>query len=169
MNKFPNDTKTATVDEAKEWLRKEIFEEGALCPCCTQFAKVYRRPFNTAMAYAIIVFAQRLKVGVWTDIPEFLEAEKHSGIVRSREWTRLRFWKLIEPKEDEIREDGSEKTGIYRLTQAGRDFAFGVTEEAHSIFMYDGRMLRKSPEMVSIREALGKKFNYDELMAPALS
>ena len=31
-----------TLDEAKAWLRDQV-DDGAHCPCCGQFAKVYKR------------------------------------------------------------------------------------------------------------------------------
>lgn len=166
MKTYKEDASKVTLDAAKAWLRKEIFDGGATCPCCSQFAKVYKRPFNSSMAYAVIVFAKNLKVDQWVEIPQFLDDNKHTSIVRSREWSRLRFWKLLERRED-VREDGSSDTGVYRLTQAGYDFAYGKQEIPHSVYMYNERVLRSDTKKISIRDALGKKFSYDELMLPA--
>jgi hypothetical protein len=164
MSSFIADVGT-TLEEAKIWLRKKVFEGGASCPCCNQFAKVYERRLNSAMAYALVVFSRNLKVNEWVSVPEFLEQGKHTSIVRSREWSRLRFWGFIEQKLD-IRDDGSRETGVYRLTQAGHDFAHGKSEAPAFVVMYDERVLKKSQEVVSIREALGSKFDYEVLMRP---
>jgi hypothetical protein len=42
-----------TLAEAQDWLRERL-PDGAKCPCCTQFAKVYRRKINSAMAWQLI-------------------------------------------------------------------------------------------------------------------
>lgn len=167
MAKFDGDPKTVTLEEAKEWLRKEIFESGAPCPCCSQFAKVYRRNFNSSMAYAIIVFAKNMKVGEWTNIPEFLTKGNHTPIIRSREWSRLQNWGLIEASSG-LREDGAKESGVYRLTQLGKDFAAGKVEVSEAVYMYDERVLSSDEKKISIRDALGTKFDYAELMGPAV-
>ena len=37
-----------TLGEARDWLRERI-EDGEECPCCRQFAKVYRRRLYATM------------------------------------------------------------------------------------------------------------------------
>jgi len=167
MEIFPKDPARATVEEAREWLRPKIYEKGAVCPCCRRKAKVYLRPFNSSMAYALLIFVRELKVGEWTHFPTYLKRAGHLGIISSREWTRLRFWGFLVQKPGE-RDDGSNETGIYKLTQEGVDFALRRTRVKAAKAFYDERLVEAKVPVkdVTIEEALGKRFRYDEIMLP---
>lgn len=167
MDKFDRDPKSVTLEESKEWLRKKIFEGGAACPCCSQFAKVYRRAFNSSMAYAIIVFAKHLKVGEWIKIPDVLVKGNHTAIIRSREWSRLQHWGMLEASAA-LREDGAKESGVYRLTELGKAFAEGKAVAPRAVYMYDEKLLSVDDQLISIREALGTKFDYEKLMSSAV-
>ena len=43
-----------TLGGARDWLRDRV-EKGAKCPCCGQFAKVYRRTITSGMARALFM------------------------------------------------------------------------------------------------------------------
>jgi hypothetical protein len=142
-----------TLGEARAWLRKRA-EEGATCPCCTQFAKVYKRKLNSGMARSLIAMFV-IKGTDWVHIPTELSA-------RSREEGKLAYWGLVE-ESVEPRDDGG-RAGWWRVTPAGRRFVLRETRVPKYARIYDGRRLSLTGEPVSIMDALGDKFDYNELM-----
>ena len=95
---IPGMTQSIPLEEAKQWLRDRI-DEGARCPCCTQYAQVYRWSlYSTAAAMLIRLY----RVG---GTESFVESKsvKHPG--QGGDATRLRFWNLVE-QEPERRQDG---------------------------------------------------------------
>lgn len=154
-------TLTSTVNEAKVWLR-ENFDKGECCPVCNQFVKLYRRNLNSAMAYSLILLDRyfRTSSDEWVHAPSYLRSMK----ARDRDLGYLKFWGVIEEKPCE-REDGGKHAGFYRITEDGKRFVAGTTRLPKYIFLYNRELIqRPSPKTVDIREALGTKFNYNELM-----
>ena len=142
-----------TLQEAVEWLREHL-DEGAICPCCTQRAQVYRRKINSGMAVSLIRMYQTAGTD-WQHIPTTIGA-------RSREEGKLRYWGLVEEADAE-RDDGG-RAGWWRVTPRGADFVLGNLAVAKYARVYDGRCLGLVGDPVTIYDALGDKFDYAELM-----
>jgi hypothetical protein len=144
-----------TLGEARVLLR-ELVEEGHACPCCTQFAKVYRRKINATMA-ATLLKLYRAAGGdtVFVHTPS-LPGDTHEA-------SQLEWWGLIE-EEQRIRPD-SGRAGWWRLTARGMSFALGGIDVPKYARIYDHRLLQLVGEPVSIHDCLGSRFNYAELMA----
>lgn len=88
-------------------------------------------------------------------------------VCSSNDGALLRYWGLIEEVPG-LRKDGSARVGFYKITDLGKSFASGASRVPSHAYIYDSRLLRLSDEdTVDIREALGKKFNYEELMRAA--
>lgn len=142
------------LGDARRWLRQRV-DEGAQCPCCTQLAKVYRRKINAGMARSLIAIYQ---VGGrdWVHLPTQIGA-------RSREEGKLAYWGLLE-EDTNPRPDGG-RGGYWRVTARGERFLKGEIEVPKYVRIFDGRLLGfTGTDWVSIRDAIGDKFNYDELM-----
>lgn len=160
--------KAASLDEATEWLRQRV-KDGAECPCCTQFAKVYKRKLNSAMAYVLIIMVReyRLNGGAWMHVPSMLNRKglKPSVAASIRgDWAKLAWWGLIE-EEPKPEDDTQRRTsGSWRPTGAGITFANGRTNVPRHANFYAARLLSMGKEQTSIEEALGDKFDYQELM-----
>jgi len=150
---FYGDPETVTLAEARAWLR-EVVHEGAICPCCTQLAKVYRRKLNAGMAVSLIRMWRAAGYG-WLHIPTSIPA-------RSREEGKLRYWGLAE-EAGEKREDGG-RAGWWRVTEEGAIFVNGESRVPKYALVYDDRCLGLRGDPVSIVECLGSKFDYHELM-----
>lgn len=143
-----------TLAEARDWLRTRL-DEGEHCPCCTQYAKVYRRKINSGMARSLIAM-YRISPTDWIHLPTQVGA-------RSREEGKLAYWGLVE-EENSIRPDGG-RAGWWRLTQKGRIFVQGNTALPKYARVYDGRCLGLiTGETATIHDALGTAFSYDDLM-----
>lgn len=150
---------TATVAEARAELEKRI-GDGLRCPCCGQMAKRYRRKLNSGMASGLIAFYRQV-----AGLSEWVHVAKDTTLSRlGGDWAKLELWGLIESKVED-REDNGPHSGIWRLTEKGADFVRGQIALPAHVLIYDNQMLGyDDSERVTIRDALGKKFDYEELM-----
>jgi hypothetical protein len=171
---FVFDPKT-TLIAAKKWLRSQFDKKGAACPCCNQFVKLYKRPMNKSMAYALLLMECYFSgdvVGEYLHVPTYLsemvaDNPQRAAVIRGGDWAKLKLWGLIEEKPD-IRKDGSPRVGYWKLTQLGRDFARRRVKVPRHVFIYNGEPLQRTvEEMITIDDALGTEFNYDEIMGSA--
>lgn len=146
-------TDDMTLAEARELLRGMV-AEGATCPVCRQKAKVYRRKINSTMARSLIVAARHSSDGAFFHAPS-LPGDTH-------EFSQLSWWGLV-VEESTARPDGG-RSGWWCLTPAGRRFVHGGHVVWKYVNIYDGRVLSNDGSLVTIRDCLGSKFNYEELM-----
>jgi hypothetical protein len=146
-------TDDMTLGEARTLLRQYV-NDGYKCPCCTQFAKVYRRTINSGMAISLLTM-WRAAGADWQHVPTTVGG-------KSREEGKLAYWGLVEPQTSD--EDEPQR-GWWRVTRKGIAWLAGrITVEKYAN-VYDGRCLRLHGEPITLRQALGKKFDYEELMA----
>lgn len=144
-----------TLEAARDLLRT-LVEEGHECPVCTQFAKVYRRKIHASMAYTLIRMYREVTPGEYLYLPDLPQ--------KSRDATGMAWWGLIAELQ-ERREDGG-RAGWWRVTPVGERWVRNEITVPKYRRIYDGRSLGPaSAEVVSIIDALGKRFNYYELMA----
>jgi hypothetical protein len=147
----------ASLTYAQAWLRERL-DEGACCPLCTQFAKVYRRRVNSGMARALIALYRQSQA----------TGRNHYHLASLSRWTheggQLAWWGLITQRDDR-RDDGGQ-SGWWMLTATGEQFARNEIKLPKYAHIYNGRLMKlDDSEQVSIVDALGKKFHYAELMA----
>lgn len=145
-----------TLGQAKTWLRQRI-HDGEKCPCCGQMAKIYRRRIHHTIARSLIqVYTLGKKRGAhgWVHVP--------TAIGPACEVGKARYWSLIE-EAAEKRKDGG-RAGWWRLTDNGKAFVEGRVKIRTHALIYDSRCLGMEGEYVSIQDALGSKFSYEELM-----
>ena len=166
------DPNTVTLEVAKQWLR-DRYEAGAHCPLCHQFAKLYKRKLNAAMAYVLVLIYRWHKTKPeghleWLHVPSHIAKEgagnaRRAAAVRG-DWAKLKHWGLIQEQPGR-RSDESKRMGYYRITDRGIAFVNGqITVQSH-IWIYNETMLDLPVfEKVSIRDTLGLKFNYADLM-----
>lgn len=165
---FSGDRETTSLSAASTWVESNRIK-GAICPCCTQIAKRYKRKLSSSMAYALILIYRAFrKQSAWLHVPEYLTEVCSTGATfRGGDWAKMTHWGLIEPKEDEVRKDGSKRNGLYKITALGNAFVENRVRVPKYVFLFASKCLGLSEETISIEEALRKKngFNYDELMA----
>lgn len=148
-----------TIIEAKQYL-KDNFEKGVDCPCCKQFVKLYKRKLNSGMASVLIsLYKENLKSpGSYIHVKNFLKENKlHNG----HDWTLLKFWHLISEK-DQI--PGEPNNGLWRISSLGNLFVENKLSVPGRMHFYNGKVVKSSEREIYITEALGEKFNYQELM-----
>jgi hypothetical protein len=146
----PPDT---TLREAKVWLGQHL-AEGAICPACTQHAKVYRRKINSTMARALIQMYLHGAAERFVHVPS-LPGDTH-------EISQASWWDLVE--EERIRRPDGGRAGFWSLTVFGRMFVLGEVSVPEYALIYDGSLVRTEGDPRTISDCLGVRFNYDELM-----
>lgn len=151
-------TEDMTLAEARPLLHEHT-TKGIDCPVCEQFAKVYKRQINSTQAAALVVIHREVGRD-WAHLPTL---RMHLAPNHSNEEPKLRHWGLLEPW-DGRRQDGG-RSGLWRLTDEGEAFVLGRLLVPRFAHVFDGRCLGLSGDPVSIKDALGSKFDYRELMA----
>jgi hypothetical protein len=158
-----------SLQAAKAWLRLKV-NDGAKCPCCTQYAKVYKRSITSAMACVLILifkFFDRDDAPEWLHVPEHMGsvdmAPKLRAAVQGGDWAKMTYWQCLEAKSG-VRKDGSNRVGFWKITPVGREFVTRSLLLPKYARVYDDRCLGLTGDPISIMDALKDKFDYDELM-----
>ena len=146
-----------TLEQAKQWLRDRV-DDGARCPCCNQYAKIYRRKLNSGMA-AALVRMYRTHGCDWQDKTITLRGYAAAA----RDESLLRYWDLLEEATD-TRDDGG-RAGWWRVTTRGAHFVQGFAKVQSHALVYDSNLRSLDGPMVTIHDCLGAKFSLAELMA----
>lgn len=149
------------LERVRDVFRKLLMgDKGTYCPCCGQYCKVYRRKLNSGMAAGLIWLVRAFEVS-----HDWVEPQKTAPryVLNNREMGKLVHWGLAELKANE--DDTSRKTtGLWRPTRWGIDFVYGRCTVPSRVFLYLNTILGFDSEMITIQGALGRKFDYDELM-----
>jgi hypothetical protein len=154
-----------TMAEGKAFL-KENYAKGIECPCCKQFVKLYKRNLNSAMAWTLIEIYNETKrmeddgaipAIAWIHVKEYLRV---NGLHNGHDWTLLQWWDLLEERKTD---SGLPNSGRWRITEKGVLFVRMQLTVPKYISFYNSKAYGKSIEMVNIKQALGTKFNYEEL------
>lgn len=156
-------------------LQKEISEKasepsGTTCPVCQQYVKRYKRKLNSGMAFCLISMIKMTNAvefaGGWFHATKDLAHHNHLN-ANSVEYTKLKFWGLTEQRPNP--KDSTKKdSGYWRVTPLGREFALGRATVPRHVIVFNNRVEDFSEEMVTIKDALGDAFDYDQLMKEPL-
>ncbi len=133
--------------------------KGYKCPCCGSFIKQYVRKFNSNMATALLALYKH-NVNGYVKLEEFLSEH---GYKRCGDASYLVHYRMLE-KLKAKREDGSKKNGYYKLTSVGIMFIEGKTTAKEKFIIQQNRLVGFDGEDVGIKDILGVKFNFDEMM-----
>lgn len=130
------------------------------CPCCGRYAQIYkRRLYDTAVRMLIMLY----KLGADQDYVHYSLAVMNFSHGHIGDFNKAKYWDLIRQKPYESFEKSA--AGSWKLTQEGIDFIQGRASIPEFAYIFDDRVLGFSENRVNVREALGKKFNYEELMS----
>lgn len=151
--------------EVREYV-KDGREEGITCPCCQQFAKVYKRTIHSAMARSAIDLFHRgayegNPAGWGCKIPGCYVHLTREGNPGGDE-AKLRYWGLLEERVAEP--EHGRTSGFWRLTKRGVHFVRDAVVVPKYALIYNGDCLGHEEPLIGIRQALGSKFDYEELM-----
>lgn len=147
--------------DVRDYLRRNA-NAGTICPACKQRVEIYTRPFNRSYARNLrAMYVHQTRTGEeWIDVPFLLAG---CGLGRGNDGAQPARWGLIEAQGGE-RADGSNRTGVYKLTPTGIAFVEGRTRIRKFVRVYNGRTLKCNDETtISFAEALGEPFDYAAL------
>jgi len=132
---------------------------GYVCGCCGSYVKMYTRNINCNMSLLLIRLYKHGKTD-FTHIEKFLS---ENGYSRCGDFSYLVLYGLLEKKIAD-REDGSSRNGFYKITGRGIMFVEGKLTVAAKFKMLNGKFMGFEGEQIDIKTALGRKFDYSELM-----
>lgn len=137
-------------------------DKGYVCEHCGSYVKRYRRSFNSNMAMCLWLL-YKFNVKGFIKVEEFLIA---NGRKRCGDFSYLVHYRFLE-KQSGKREDGSPRNGYYRLTSLGILFVEGKIKAHEKFYILHNQFMGFDGKEITLKEALGEKFNYDELMQKA--
>lgn len=144
-----------TIAQAKAWLRTKL-ADGAECPVCTQRAQLYRRKVTSTMARSLIEMYRAAGLD-YAHLPTVISSQRADE-------GKLAYWGLME--EEKVRRPDGGRAGYWRVTPRGEMFLKLQLNIPKYAEVYDGRVLGfDTTELVSIKDALGTRFDYSDLMA----
>lgn len=142
-----------TISQAKKLMREKI-DQGVLCPCCNQGVKMYHWRLDAQSAALLIQFHK--KNGEWVHPLDDLGTNNGN-------YAKMRHFGLIESKSKQ--DKNSRGSGLWRITTKGTNFVLGLDTIAERVRIYNNDAYGFVGNQITIKNALGKKFNYAELMA----
>ena len=155
-----------TIKEVKEFLRAN-YEKGCKCPACGQTTRLYKRKLNSGMALFLIGLYKLTKNannGSYTKVVFFSNKEVMSKMkinTASLDYSVLKHFDLISPR---VSQGGKKDSGHWSITWKGIDVIERDIPLSKHVFLYNNKRQGFSDEKVTIKEALGSKFDFDELM-----
>lgn len=139
-------------------------KDGEHCPCCGQLVKLYRRSLSNAPArWMIKLYLHDGNEGrEYVYMPEVLNTMR--GTPSQGGYGNLgQYWDLTD-RMPGIRSDGSNRVGWWRLTDDGREFVLDHLTVPKYAYVYNSKLFDFDGPEWSIRDALGTKFDYNDLM-----
>jgi len=159
MNAFEFDLFTTIADVKRKVKDRLETGDAFSCPACGQTCKIYKRKLNAMQAHFLVWLVQRYEqLRDWIDVPKEYP-HKIGG-----EYGKLRHWSLAElhPNDD----DTKRTSGLWRPTALAVDFVYDRITVPKYVYLYNNEIHSISPDRIGIREALGDKFDYAEIMQP---
>jgi len=155
-----------TLEEAKRAFFEEAKQDGAVCPCCERFGKVYKRKLHSSMVAVLLLLYRHRSLGfvhVHTLINQMSDPRVAAAI--RGDFAKLRYWGLIEEGFEVQENEDKKHNGTWRITENGCLFAEGKLRVYSRIWLYNTKYLGVADyNTVDVHEALRDKFSYRELM-----
>lgn len=143
----------------RDFIEKVRNSNGLTCPCCDQFAKVYRRAVNATMAWQLIRLRNLNKTQEWVHVRDLVPP----GQAGTGDFPKMRYWGLIEECPEGANED-KKSGGLWRITAEGELYVDRSLHIRKYVLVYNSEPLGFDGEHVDIKNALGEKFSYSKLM-----
>lgn len=150
------------IEETKEGARK-----GTVCPCCGQNVKLYRRKLHAMMALGLLVLVKLYEaLQTWINVRQInsilLQRFQGQTTNPTSDFSKLAYWGLIEECPNDDRE--TRTSGLWKPSQRGIDFANGRIRLPSYVYSYNNIVVDTDGEDITIRDALGERFSYREMM-----
>lgn len=148
-----------TLEQAKSVFRGQIEGEGAKCPCCGRFGKIYRRTLNKVMAASLVwLYQQQGDEDNWVHLPTVAPR----WVTKTYQIASLRWWGLVERK-DVGQDEDAYSSGLWRVTEHGKYFIQEQIAVPKVAWTYDADLQRLDGPLVYIWQCFKDRFSYDEV------
>lgn len=127
-------------------LKSKELRKGMTCPCCGQFAKIYKRRLDSSMVNGLRTMFECFGRQPFS-VNDLLASSREAG--------KLAYWHLV---------DAGETRGTWRVSPLGEKFLHGEASVSSHVEVYNGTPLRMVGPSVFADEIV-EGFNYAELMA----
>lgn len=149
-----------TLSEAhRRYFEKAVKPKGVICPCCKRFGKVYARKFNSGMAMQVINLYRHKDEG-FIHLPS--TGTRH--ILKDNQVGKLVFWgmAIAQPNPDN---PAKNKSGYWKITDRGIAFVENRISVWSHVIEYNQIIQGfREKKRITISDALGRPFHYQELM-----
>ncbi len=151
-----------TLADYREQLMIDV-QVGTHCKACDQWAKVYHNKFNSSMARTAIWLYPHFKKHPddWLEAGKYLvqNHDRYDGV-----HSKLCVYEMMEKNKDAEPNTGAKSSGLYRMTAKGIAFVEERLTVPGYWTQYNGDVIGFDGDTIGIRDALGKHFDYKELM-----
>lgn len=155
-----------TVAQARSAFDNTIrLDEAAVCPCCRRTARARKRALSSTLARYLAAMAREQEAhGSPVDVPELAI---YQSAAQRGDYAYLRHWGLISPA---VIVDGSPSAGKWTVTIQGFAFVAGVAKVPSHVWILDNEVVQDmgadgfSGKLIDFAQALGKAFDYDEVV-----
>ena len=139
-----------------------FLDRGTYCPCCDQYARRYKRKLYSSQAMQLI---RLYKLCRETDFDPDLYYHRSVVIpyANNNDLALLRHWGVLALQENKDRT--KRESGRFRVTDLGRKFVEGVVTVPAACYQYNDEVQKFTDKRVTIYQALGTKFSYEDLMS----
>ena len=134
--------------------------EKFFCQCCGRWTQAYKRQIHHSIARSLISLYHIQNTGYER---EYFHTSKFCKTDTGSDFAIAKHWGLIEAAQDVP--EGKRTSGFWRITPKGKLFVTNKDLIKKYALIYDDRLLGFDGKDISITDCLGKKFNYDQLMA----
>jgi len=153
---------TDTLQAAKNDLKQGWkTPDGATCKCCGQKVKLYRRRIYAAPARALISLYRKD-----SNTRAFYHITDLDVDLGGSDFSKLKYWGLIEKAPNDDPDKAS--SGLWAITEKGRSFVNNKIKLHKYALVYNDYLVAFEGIECGIKDALGKKFDYAELMGRLL-
>lgn len=153
---IPEEASPDGLCEVRGMLMDRAEHGGCLCPLCSQIVRVYKYTLNQLMVACLMGlgrvttptgdFVHVSRIPVEGKGRKAVEARAFGGVL-----AKLRYWDLIEGDGVQSQGAGSVRgSGRWRITQRGEGFLRGDVCVERYIYLYNGSLLRRDGELISI-------------------
>jgi hypothetical protein len=153
-----------SMNEGRTLLIVRLVDVGnsTQCPCCTRHVKMWKRKLYNSMVRWLMWIVQESDAEIARGNTEgWVNYEKGP---RFQDYSKLQYWGLIEPRPHTPEEKGTAGVGVWRPTKLARDFVAEKVELPTHAYVYNNVVYGFTEERITIRVALGKKFDYAEML-----
>lgn len=147
---FKSKSKDLTLTEAKELLQSQI-SNGAICPCCGRYTKIYRRKINSGMA-------------------KFLKALYNLNQINQKSYSASYVLKTMVSPANSLDYGVLVHFGLikkvcanqYEITQLGKEFVEGKSPAPKYVYVQNNVLVDKSGKCY-FKDAQKEKFTKENI------